>query len=502
MIDAIYKWAFKQRQKQIKHFIENPIEVQKEVFDGLISKAKNTEWGKKYDYNSIKNTSDFNERIPLSTYEEFFPYINRLLKGEKDLLWPGKVSWFSKSSGTTNAKSKFIPVTTEALKDCHFKGGKDMISLYFANYNFKKVFKGKNLSIGGTHQINPENPTSRYGDVSAVIMQNLPAWAKFVKTPSTKISVMENWDEKLEAMATECAKVNVTSMAGVPTWTMVLIQKILEKNPGKTILDIWPNLELFMHGAVSFEPYREVFKNLIPSAEMNYQEVYNASEGFFGIQNDPSSFDMLLMLDYGVYYEFIPMDSFGNEEEHAIGLEQVELNKNYALVISTNAGLWRYKIGDCVRFTSLSPYKIRITGRTKHFINAFGEELVIENADQALQFASEKTNALISNYTAAPVYQNQEGKSGCHEWLIEFEKKPADMHLFNSFLDQRLKELNSDYEAKRYNNYVLTKPLILEVKKGGFNGWLKSKGKQGGQYKIPRLSNDRIIIDEIKAFLT
>ena len=443
IVNNIFGWALKKRIHQIELFIKYPQEVQREFLLNLTANASKTSWGENYNYSSINRIREFEERVPISSYEDIYPYIQQLMAGEKNVLWPGKVSWFAKSSGTTNAKSKFIPVTPEALEECHYKGGKDMLSLYFNNYGQRGLFDGKSLTIGGSHQINPLNPRSKYGDVSAVIMQNLPLWAKVVKTPSMKVALMENWEEKIEAMAIETEKENVTNMAGVPTWTLLLLQRILERNNTSSILDIWPNLELFVHGAVSFQPYKALFKQLIPSNQMNYQEVYTASEGFFGIQDQPGTEDMLLMLDYGVYYEFIPMDSYGKEAEGTVRLEEVKLNQNYAMVISTNAGLWRYKIGDTIKFTSLTPFKIKISGRTKHFINAFGEELIVENADIAIKHAAEKTDSLISNYSAAPIYFEGKEKGG-HEWLIAFEKEPNDLELFTYHLDQKLKEVNSD----------------------------------------------------------
>jgi hypothetical protein len=492
VINNIFGWALKKRIHQIDLFEKYPIDVQNEVLSNLLETAQNTDFGKNHDFKSIKSYQDFANRVPAVTYEELYPSIERLLKGEKNLLWPGEVNWFAKSSGTTNAKSKFIPVSREALEDCHYKGGKDMLSLYFNNFNQRDLFDGKCLSIGGSHQINPLNPKSHYGDVSAVIMQNLPIWAKWHRTPSIEIATMENWEQKIDAMVKECVSENVTCMAGVPTWTLILLKRILEIENKSNILEVWPNLELFMHGAVSFGPYRQLFNEIIPSNQMSYQDIYNASEGFFGIQNDPNSDDLLLMLDYGVYYEFSPTDS----PEKIIPLSDVELNKNYALIISTNAGLWRYKIGDTVRFTSLLPYKIKISGRTKHFINAFGEELMVENADQAIKYASEKTNCLISNYTACPIYF--EGNNGAgHEWLIEFEKGPCDIEQFTYLLDQKLKEVNSDYEAKRHKDLALRMPLIKTMPQGTFYRWLESKNKLGGQYKVPRLANNREYVDEI-----
>ncbi len=496
IINNIFGWALKKRIHQIDFFIKYPIDVQNEVLSKLLDEAQNTEWGLKYDFKTIDCYQKFAERIPVSNYEQLYPEIERLLKGEKNILWPGAIDWFAKSSGTTNAASKFIPVTVASLEDCHYKGGKDMLSLYYHNFPQRELFSGKSLSIGGTHQINPLNPKSNYGDVSAVIMQNLPLWAKAVRTPSLKVALMDNWEDKLEAMVLECTNENVTCMAGVPTWTLILLQKIIEREGKKNILEVWPNLELFVHGAVSFDPYKAIFKELIPSNKMNYQEVYNASEGFFGIQNDPKSDDLLLMLDYGVFYEFICMQ----DQSKIIPLSEVELGKNYALIITTNAGLWRYKIGDTVRFTSVNPYKIKISGRTKHFINAFGEELMVSNSDIAIKYACENTNTTIKNYTAAPIYFEGNNRGG-HEWLIEFDQNPYDLERFTYLLDNKLKEVNSDYEAKRYKDIALSMPIVQALPPDTFLRWLKSKNKLGGQFKVPRLSNDRSYLEEIKSFV-
>ncbi|MFQ3577274.1 MAG: GH3 auxin-responsive promoter family protein, partial [Cytophagales bacterium] len=412
-----------------------------------------------------------------------------------NVLWPSKIKWFAKSSGTTNSRSKFIPVSEESLEDCHFKGGKDMLSLYINNRPETKVFAGKGLSIGGSHQINHLNPDTFYGDVSAVIMQNLPFWAQIIRTPKLEIALMDKWEEKIERMAESTVNENVTSLSGVPTWTLLLLQRILERTKKKNILEVWPNLEVFLHGAVAFGPYHELFKELIPSNQMSYMEIYNASEGFFGIEDELGTKDMLLMLDYGIYYEFIPFEEFDKEQPQTLTLDQVSIGKNYAMVISTNAGLWRYKIGDTVKFTSLNPFRIKITGRTKHFINAFGEELIIENADLAIAFACKETNAKIDNYTAAPIYLSK--TAGGHEWLVEFEQEPDDLDIFTKCLDMKLRELNSDYDAKRQKDLALQMPLVRVLPKNSFFNWLKSKGKLGGQYKIPRLSNDRTVLEEI-----
>ena len=490
-------WVMKKRIHQIDLFRKYPHDVQNELFINLIDTAKNTEWGKKYGYRDITSVTEFKQRVPISTYENLFPEIERVMKGEQNILWPSIISWFAKSSGTTNARSKYIPVSPESLEDCHYKGGKDMISIYANLYPETRVFTGKALSIGGSLRENEYNSKTQCGDVSAVIMQNLPVWAEAIRTPPLKVALMDKWEEKIEIMADITSKENVTSISGVPTWTYVLINRILEITGTKNILEVWPNLELFAHGAVAFGPYRELFKNLIPSEQMHYLEIYNASEGFFGIQDQAGTHDeMLLMLDYGVYYEFIPAEEFESENPTTLTLEQVELGKNYALVISTNAGLWRYKIGDTIKFTSLEPYRIKISGRTKHFINAFGEELIIENAEAAIIKASQETGAIISNFTAAPVYFEGKNRGG-HEWAIEFAREPDNLATFRRVLDETLREINSDYDAKRQNDLALQAPLIQIAPPGTFLQWLRSKGKLGGQNKVPRLSNSREHLEEI-----
>lgn len=498
ILNSILTWVMKKRIHQIELFMKYPHDVQQELFLKLLRTGERTEYGKKYGFSEIESRERFKSEVPIVAYEDLYPYIKRLMGGEQSILWPTETRWFAKSSGTTNAKSKFIPVSPEALDDCHFKGGKDLISIYVNNYPDSKLFTGKGLTIGGSQQINQfdKNSNSYYGDVSAVIIKNLPLWAQFVSTPSLEIALMEEWEEKIEKMAVATAKENVTSISGVPTWTVVLLQKILENENKSNILEVWPNLEVFVHGAVAFTPYQSLFKKLIPSPGMRYMETYNASEGFFGIQDSSDDKDLLLMLDYGIYYEFIPFDQIDDENPKTIGLDEVQIGKNYALVITTNAGLWRYKIGDTVKFTSLNPYRIRITGRTKHFINAFGEELIIENAETAIAKASDQTGAIVDNFTAGPRYLDA-GQKGGHEWIIEFKEAPNDLSHFASCLDNELKVLNSDYEAKRHKNLALEMPLIHAVPKGTFYNWLKSKGKLGGQNKVPRLSNDRTYVEDI-----
>ena len=479
-----------------------PHEVQDEVLKKLLTAGRYSEFGQKYAFDDLLNYEDYKKRVPIHTYEQLFPYIERLLRGEQNILWPNEVKWFAKSSGTTNARSKFIPVTKDALEESHFKGGKDLLSIFINNYPDTKIFSGKGLAIGGSYRVNEFDPTnsSNYGDVSAVIMQNLPPWAEFIRTPSLEVALMDNWEEKIEKLAKETTKVDVTQIAGVPTWTVLLLQYIMEREKKNSVLEVWPNLEVFFHGAVSFAPYKKLFKTLIPSDQMKYWETYNASEGFFGIQVAKDSEDLLLMLDYGVFYEFIPMEEFDKEYPDAIGLQDVEVGKNYAMVISTNAGLWRYNIGDTIKFTSVAPYKIRISGRTKHFINAFGEEVIIENADTAITTACDQTGAVIDNFTAAPIFL-EKSKRGGHEWIIEFKLQPNDFNRFVHVLDDTLRKINSDYDAKRAHDIALIAPTVHSVSEGTFYNWMKKRGKLGGQNKVPRLSNSREYVEEILAML-
>lgn len=492
----------KKRIHQMELFIKYPHDVQDEVLKKLLTAGRYSEFGQKYAFDDLLNYEDYKKRVPIHTYEQLFPYIERLLRGEQNILWPNEVKWFAKSSGTTNARSKFIPVTKDALEESHFKGGKDLLSIFINNYPDTKIFSGKGLAIGGSYRVNEFDPTnsSNYGDVSAVIMQNLPPWAEFIRTPSLEVALMDNWEQKIEKLANETTKVDVTQIAGVPTWTVLLLQYIMEREKKNSVLEIWPNLEVFFHGAVSFAPYKKLFKTLIPSDQMKYWETYNASEGFFGIQAEKDSEDLLLMLDYGVFYEFIPMEEFDKEYPDAIGLQDVEVGKNYAMVISTNAGLWRYNIGDTIKFTSVAPYKIRISGRTKHFINAFGEEVIIENADTAITTACDQTGAVIDNFTAAPIFL-EKSKRGGHEWIIEFKSQPNDFNRFVHVLDDTLRKINSDYDAKRAHDIALIAPTVHSVSEGTFYNWMKKRGKLGGQNKVPRLSNSREYVEEILAML-
>lgn len=499
--NSIMSWVMKKRFHQIELFMKYPHEVQAEWFNELIDSGSETEWGKKHDYASLRSLADFKKAVPVSDYDDLKPYIERIMKGEQNVLWPSEIKWFAKSSGTTSDKSKFIPISKESLEDCHYKGGKDMISIYYNHKPDSRIFSGRALVLGGSSTVNQLNKDSYYGDLSAVIIRNLPFWAEFQRTPSMEVALMEEWEEKLEKMAQITAKQDITSISGVPSWTLVLLRRVLEITGKDYISDVWPNLEMFAHGGVSFDPYIKQYRNIFNSDKITYLETYNASEGFFGIQDQfDEDNSMLLMLDYGIFYEFMPMEEAGKEHPETLSLHEVETGVNYALIISTNGGLWRYQIGDTIEFTSLDPYRIRVTGRTKHFINAFGEELIVDNAEKALAIACEKTKAIVKDYTAAPVYMEGNSK-GSHEWAIEFSQEPKSFEFFKDTFDNALKSQNSDYEAKRYKSFVLSEPIIHKLPAGTFYNWMKKRGKLGGQNKVPRLSNNRKYIDEILEFI-
>lgn len=495
IVNSIASWFLKKRFHQIELFLKYPNEVQQELLLQLINKAKDTEIGKQYGFESITDYKTFAERVPISTYEEYQQNIERSRLGENNIFWPQPIKWFAKSSGTTNAKSKFIPVSEDSLEDCHYAASKDLLCMYLNNNENSQLFTGKSLRLGGSKELYKENGTT-FGDLSAILIDNMPFWAEFSSTPSNKVSLMSNWEEKMQAIVDETIQENVTSLAGVPSWMLVLLNNVLETTGKNNLFDIWPNLEVYFHGGVSFLPYKEQYKNILPKKDFRYYEIYNASEGFFAIQDQNNSSELLLMLDYGIFYEFIPMDTYGTTNEKIIPLSEVETDKNYAVVITTNAGLWRYKIGDTVRFTSTNPYRIKVSGRTKHHINAFGEELIIENAEAALKKVCKKTKAEIVDYTAAPIFMKGKEK-GAHEWLIEFKKPPTDINYFNELFDNALKALNSDYEAKRYNNMTLNKPTIHIAREQLFYDWLKQNNKLGGQHKVPRLSNNRDYMDAL-----
>ncbi len=475
-------------------FLKYPNEVQQELLMNLIKSAQKTEFGKQYEFESIKTYNDFVNRVPVCNYEEMEPLITRSRHGEKNIFWPTDIKWFAKSSGTTNAKSKFIPVSHESLEDCHYAATKDLLCVYLNNNPDSKMFTGKSLRLGGSKQLYQEHGTF-FGDLSAIIIDNLPFWAEMSSTPSSEISLMGEWESKLQAIVNETINENVTSLAGVPSWMLVLLNEVLKTKRIDNLEQVWQNLEVYFHGGVSFTPYKEQYNKILPSA-CRYYEIYNASEGFIGLQDQNNSDELLLMLDYGIFYEFIDMSTYYNETQKIIPLSEVELNKNYAIVITTNAGLWRYKIGDTIRFTNLSPYRIKITGRTKHHINVFGEELIIENAEEGMKRACLQTNAEIIDYSVAPIFM-EGNKKGAHEWVVEFKIKPTNVKLFGEILDMELQNLNSDYEAKRKNDITLTPIVLHEARKNLFYDWLKSKDKLGGQHKIPRLSNNRQYINEL-----
>jgi hypothetical protein len=480
---------------RVQNWITYPVATQRNVLQHLVTQAQYTEFGRKYSFSRLFTIKDFKSRVPIHEYDDIKPYIIRMMNGEENVLWNTPINWFAKSSGTTSEKSKFIPISEETLRETHFKGSKDVLTNYYKNFPDSDLLTGKSLVVGGSHQVHNFNEEIQYGDLSAVLMQNTPFWGHWIRTPELKIALLDEWESKIEQLARTTINENVTSMAGVPTWTIVLIKRILEISGKKTLKEVWPNLELYIHGGVSFTPYREQLQRLVGSS-INYLEMYNASEGFFAAQYMPEDDGMLLFADHGIFYEFMPVEEYGKPLAKTVGLGHVVLNKNYALVISTNGGLWRYLVGDTIQFTSLRPYKIKVTGRVKHYMNTFGEEVIVENSDKAIAIASMKTNSVVSDYTAAPVFFN-EHENGAHEWLIEFDKLPVDIDEFAFELDEALKSVNSDYEAKRYKNIALRMPLVRILPTGTFREWLKKKGKLGGQHKVPRLSNERNLIEEI-----
>ena len=483
----------------IEQWVADPVTAQFAVWQDLITAGQHTEFGREYNFSAIQSLADYKKAVPINESAGLQPYIDRMMKGEENILWNTPVLWYAKSSGTTSEKSKFIPVSDESLKDNHYKASKDVLTFYYASHPESDLLTGKSLVIGGSHQINQLNDEVQYGDLSAVILQNSPFWSAWLRTPDNSIALMAEWEEKIEALAQSTINENVTSMAGVPTWLLVLLKRILEITGKSTIKEVWPSLELYMHGGVSFVPYKAHFEKII-GAPINYLEMYNASEGFFAAQDDVNAEGMLLMCDHGIFYEFLPVEEWDKSDPQTIQLDEVELGKNYAPVITTNGGLWRYLIGDTVQFTSLAPFRVKVSGRIKHYINAFGEEVIIDNTDKAISIACDKTGAHVKDYTAAPVYFS-EGENGAHEWLIEFDKNPTDLHQFTIELDKALQSINSDYEAKRYKDIALRLPLLQAAPPNTFEAWLSSKGKLGGQHKVPRLSNDRKILEEVKQFM-
>ena len=492
---AISKLA-RMRLWRIKNWIKHPVAAQREVLQDLVTSAQYTDFGKQHQFSRLFSVKEFKLHVPIHEYEDMEPYIKKMMEGQENVLWNTPVKWFAKSSGTSNSKSKFIPVSVESLQENHFKASKDVLTNYYNNFPSSDLLTGKGLVVGGSHQINHLNEDIQYGDLSAVLMQNTPFWGQWLRTPELSVALLDDWSEKIESLAQSTANENVTSLAGVPTWTLLLLKRILEIKQKNTIKEVWPNLELYINGGVSFIPYRDQFEKII-GAPINYLEIYNASEGFFAGQENPDDDGMTLFTEHGIFYEFMPIEEYGKKIPATVGLDKVEVNKNYALIISTTGGLWRYLVGDTIKFTSINPYRIKVTGRLKHYINAFGEELIVDNSDRAIAMAAQQTDSVVADYTAAPIYFS-DNKNGAHEWLIEFNQEPANLTHFIEVLDASLKSLNSDYEAKRFKNIALDLPKVHILPKGTFNKWLESKNKIGGQHKIPRLSNERKIIEEVR----
>lgn len=500
LISPAFKGFIKLRQSAIDNFMHNPIDTQQQVFNQLVGSAQFTEYGKKYKFEQIDSISDFQKAIPINDYETLKPYIQRIFEGNQNILWPSPITWFAKSSGTTSDKSKFIPVSKESLDDTHFRGSKDVLALYMRERTQSNVTSGKCLVLGGSHQVNQMNAASFFGDISAVMLQNMPLAAQLFRTPELSIALMNEWEAKIERMAHSTINENVTYIAGVPTWTIVLIKRIFEITGTNNLLDIWPNMELYIHGGVNFTPYRRQFEQFIPTNNMHYLETYNASEGFFAAQDRDDEEGMLLFLNHGIFYEFMPLEEYGKVHPRTLTLKEVELYQNYALVISTNGGLWRYVVGDTIQFTSSAPFRIKVTGRLKHFINAFGEEVIVDNADNAIAIACAETGAVVVDYSAAPVYMTSEN-TGAHEWVIEFDHLPVSLKTFTTILDKSLQAINSDYEAKRHKDMALRMPIVHEMPKDGFKQWMKDKGKLGGQHKVPRLCNERTYLEEMLVYV-
>lgn len=480
---------------RIENWSNHPVAAQREVLQHLVTSGQYTEFGKKYGFSRLFSVREFKKAIPIHDYDDLKPYIQRMMEGEENILWNTPITWFAKSSGTTSDKSKFIPISDESLQDNHYKASKDLLTTYYNNFPSSDLLTGKGLVVGGSHQISKVNEEIQYGDLSAVLMQNSPFWGQWIRTPELSVALLDEWEDKIEKLALITADENVTSLAGVPTWTLILLKRILEIKGKSTIKEVWPNLELYINGGVSFVPYKEQFDRII-GGKINYLEIYNASEGFIAGQQNPDDDGMLLFTDHSIFYEFMPVEEYGKPDPVTVGLKDLVIGKNYALVISTTGGLWRYLIGDTVKFTSLNPYKLKVSGRLKHYINAFGEELIVDNSDKAVSVAAAKTNAIVNDYTAAPVYFSNDN-NGAHEWLVEFEKAPDDLRLFIEALDAELKNINSDYEAKRHKGIALREPIVRILPQGTFANWLRSKEKLGGQHKVPRLSNDRTILEEI-----
>ncbi len=495
-LTKIVSKLFVPRQKELEKHYSQPEALQQDVLKYLISKGQNTEYGRNHLFGSTHSYTEFTKNVPLNSYEELKGAIDRMRHGEANVLWPRQVKWYAKSSGTTNDKSKFIPVSDEGLQNVHYRGGQDVVALYLRDHPGSRLFDGKSLILGGSHSQNYNLEGTLVGDLSAILIENINPLANLVRVPKKRTALLSDFEVKRDRIARECLNKNVTNISGVPSWMMSVLVRVLELAGKEHLEEVWPNIEVFFHGGIAFTPYRAQYEKLITSPMMHYMETYNASEGFFGIQDDSTDKSMLLMLDYGVFYEFIPLEQLGQPDADIVPLEGVELGRNYAMIISTSCGLWRYLIGDTVQFTSKRPYKFLITGRTKYFINAFGEELIQDNAEKGLAYACEQTGAELSEYTAAPVYMDENAKCR-HQWLIEFTQEPDSIEHFANLLDQKLQEINSDYEAKRLRDITLQRLEVVKARPNLFNDWLKMKGKLGGQHKVPRLSNSRKNMDEL-----
>ncbi|MCX6313130.1 MAG: GH3 auxin-responsive promoter family protein [Sphingobacteriales bacterium] len=491
---AISKIA-RMRLWRIEKWINHPVAAQREVLQNLVTTAQYTEFGKKYQFSKLFTVKEYKKKVPIHEYDDIKPYILRMMEGEENILWNTPVKWFAKSSGTTSDKSKFIPISEEILYENHFQATKDVLSNYYKNFPSSDLLTGKGLVVGGSHQISKLNHEIQYGDLSAVLMQNSPFWGQWLRTPELSVALMDEWENKIEKLAQITANENVTSIAGVPTWTLILLKRIMEIKGKSSISEVWPNLELYINGGVSFVPYKDQFDKII-GKKINYLEIYNASEGFIAGQQSPDDDGMLLFTEHGIFYEFMPVEEYGKPNPQTMGLKDVEIGKHYAPLVSTAGGLWRYLIGDTIKFTHLNPYKIVVSGRLKHYMNAFGEEVMVDNSDKAIAIASEKTGAVVSDYTAAPVYFS-DSSNGAHEWLVEFYTPPDNLDRFTEELDTALKTINSDYEAKRHKNIALRLPILHALPRGTFTNWMRSKGKLGGQHKVPRLSNERTALEEI-----
>lgn len=500
VINAMVKAYLESRVDRLQQTAENSEQLQSDALNTLLSRGKDTLFGENHNFGIIQGYEQFRKEVPIRSYEELFPYIERALNGERNVLWPGAIRWFAKSSGTTNDRSKFIPVTKESLEDCHYKGGRDALTCYTMWNPDHTLFDGKSMVLSGSVHTSPESPYQA-GDISAVLLENMPWWIHYFRAPSREIALMGNWEDKLDKLAAAIAQEDITFLSGVPSWMLVVLKRVLEMQGKTNLREVWPNFQLFIHGAVNFEPYRPLYRELCGKQDMHYLETYNASEGFFALQDRKNHNDMLLMTDYGVYYEFVPLNKLEAPEEHAVPLNSVQLNQAYALVISTNGGLWRYLIGDTIEFTSLRPYRIRIIGRTKHFINAFGEELMVENAEKAIAETCEKCAARVREFTVAPIFQSAQEPGG-HEWLIEFDQAPDNLQSFIHTLDNELRSINADYDAKRTGDLTMALPKVHAVETGLFYRWMSSRGKIGAQHKVPRLSNDRTWVDQLQELRT